>query len=65
MIEYYEQQDETGQNYRTEVDLSLSDDAPDLEKPWLLWIFVKVSSSEDSEFIAFRDDLILTLDAAD
>lgn len=61
MIEYYEQVDEEGQNYRIEVDLSLSDEVPDVEKPWLLWLFVKVADSEDAEFIAFRDDLISTL----
>ncbi|MCX6062196.1 MAG: DUF695 domain-containing protein [Campylobacterales bacterium] len=63
MIEYYEQADEEGQNYRIEVDLSLVDEVPDLEKSWLLWLFVKVANSEDTEFIGFRDDLIVTLDA--
>jgi len=63
MIEYYEQQDEDGQIYRTEVDLSLVDDAPDVERPWLLWLFVKVANSEDPEFINFREDLIVALES--
>jgi len=63
MIEYYEQQDEEGHVYRTEVDLSLSDEVPDDERPWLLWLFVKVANSEDVEFISFRNDLIETLDS--
>jgi len=63
MIEYYVQHDEEGQVYRTEVDLSLVDDAPDEQRPWLLWLFVKVGNNEDSEFVRFRDDLIVTLDS--
>lgn len=61
MIEYYEQQEEAGDICRIEVDLSLSDEAPDEQRPWLLWLFVKVANSEDTEFIRFRDDLIITL----
>jgi regulator of RNase E activity RraB len=63
MIEYYEQHDEAGEFYRTEVDLSLIDEVPDGQRPWLLWLFVRVANSEDSEFIAFRDDLITALDS--
>ncbi len=60
MIEYYVLSDET-QTSRIEVDLSLVEDAPDLERSWLLWLFVKVSDPLDAEFITFRDDLIQTL----
>ncbi|MCX6074168.1 MAG: DUF695 domain-containing protein [Campylobacterales bacterium] len=60
MIEYYVLSDET-QTSRIEVDLSLVEDAPDLERSWLLWLFVKVNDPLDAEFILFRDDLINTL----
>jgi regulator of RNase E activity RraB len=61
MIEYYEQREDEEQSSRIEVDLSLVDNAPDLERAWLLWLFVKVESSEDAAFINFRNDLIDTL----
>ncbi|MDP3466055.1 MAG: DUF695 domain-containing protein [Sulfuricurvum sp.] len=60
MIEYYVLNEET-QISRIEVDLSLVDDAPDMERPWLLWLFVKVSDPLESGFVSFRDDLIQTL----
>ncbi|MFA6188368.1 MAG: DUF695 domain-containing protein [Sulfuricurvum sp.] len=61
MIEFYEFTDEEGVEARCEVDLSLFDDAPQAEKPYLLWLFVKNSNPLDADFIAFRDDLIETL----
>lgn len=61
MIEYYEFTDEEGQEARCEVDLSLYEDAPQAEKPYLLWLFVKNTDPLDGDFIAFRNDLIDTL----
>lgn len=61
MIEFYEFTDEEGCEARCEVDLSLFDDAPQANKPYLLWLFVKNSNPLDAKFIAFRDDLINTL----
>lgn len=61
MIEFYEFTDEEGLEARCEVDLSLFDDAPQVEKPYLLWLFVKNNDPLDTRFIAFRDDLINTL----
>ncbi|MCL4432249.1 MAG: DUF695 domain-containing protein [Epsilonproteobacteria bacterium] len=61
MIEFYEFTDEEGFEARCEVDLSLFDDAPQAQKPYLLWLFVKNSDPLDINFIAFRDDLIETL----
>lgn len=63
MIEFYELNDSDSGDSRIEVDLSLMDESPDLERPWLLWLFVKVSDGTDKEFVAFRDDLIQTLEA--
>jgi len=45
------------------VDLSLIEEAPDVERPWVLWLFVKVSDPLDSNFVPFRDDLIRSLEA--
>lgn len=61
MIEFYEFTDEEGQEARCEVDLALYDVAPQPDKPYLLWLFVKNSDPLDSNFIAFRNDLIETL----
>lgn len=61
MIEFYELTDEEGVDSRCEVDLSLFDEAPQAEKPWLLWLFVKNSDPLDANFISFRKDLIDTL----
>lgn len=61
MIEFYDFTDEEGQEARCEVELSLFEDAPQVDKPYLLWLFVKNSDPLDSDFISFRNDLILTL----
>ena len=63
MIEFYEFTDDEGLEARCEVDLSLFDDAPQAEKPYVLWLFVKNSDPLDSHFIGFRDDLINTLNS--
>jgi regulator of RNase E activity RraB len=41
MIEFYELLDDENIPYRCDVELSLIDDAPQEERPWLLWLFVK------------------------
>jgi regulator of RNase E activity RraB len=61
MIEFYDFTDEEGLEARCEVDLSLFDDAPQVHKPYLLWLFVKNSDPLESVFIDFRNDLINTL----
>lgn len=61
MIEFYEFTDDEGLEARCEVDLSLFDNAPQVEKPYVLWLFVKNSDPLDDTFIAFRTDLIETL----
>lgn len=61
MIEFYEFTDEEGLEARCEVNLSLFDDAPQAQKPYVLWLFVKNSNPLDSDFVAFRNDLIETL----
>ena len=62
MIDYYDHFDEEGNPARIEVDLSLIEDAPNREKPWLLWLFVKTTADENDHFKAFKDDLIGTLE---
>lgn len=61
MIEFYDFTDEEGNEARCEVDLSLVDDAPQEQKPYLLWLFVKNSDALDNTFISFRNDLMDTL----
>jgi len=61
MIEFYNLCDAENGDTRIEVDLSLTDEAPDQERPWLLWLFVKVPDGTDMSFVTFRDDLIHTL----
>jgi regulator of RNase E activity RraB len=57
MIDYYEMEDEEGNPYRCDVDLSLAENAPDEELPLLLWLFVKTSEPQQDAFLQFRDDL--------
>ncbi|MDD2829030.1 MAG: DUF695 domain-containing protein [Sulfuricurvum sp.] len=61
MIDFYDTLDNEETKSRVEVDLSLIDEAPDAERPWLLWIFFKISDPFSTEFIRFRDDLASTL----
>lgn len=61
MIEFYEMRDDENIPFRCEVELSLMDDAPIEEKPWLLWFFVKNDEPFSQEFIAFKEDLQKTL----
>jgi len=62
MIDYYDHCDEEGNPTRVEVNLSLIEDAPNRDKPWLLWLFVKTAAEENDRFTAFFDDLIATLE---
>lgn len=61
MVEFYEMSDDENVPFRCEVELSLMDDAPLEEKPWLLWFFVKSDEPQGEHFSAFRDDLEKTL----
>lgn len=47
MIEFYELLDDENIPYRCDVELDLIDDAPQEERPWLLWLFVKADSITD------------------
>jgi len=62
MIDHYDHLDEEGNPARIEVDLSLIDDSPDRDKPFLLWLFVKTTT--DEQFSAFKDEVISTLEGA-
>lgn len=61
MVEFYEMSDDENIPFRCEVELSLIDDAPLEDKPWLLWFFVKSDAPQSETFGAFRDDLENTL----
>jgi len=43
-MDYYIYQDDNGSAVRTDIDLSLIDKAPQDERSWLLWAFVKIKS---------------------
>lgn len=62
MIEYYTLVDEDDVSSRIEVDLSLIEKAPDVQRPWLLWLFVKEPDGENESFVAFRDELAEVLE---
>lgn len=63
MIEYYELLDDENIPYRCDVALELIDDAPQVERPWLLWLFVKADAfSEPLE--AFTRDLSSALETS-
>ena len=57
MIEHYELTDDENIPYRCDVELELMDEAPQEERPWLLWLFVKSSDPFSPAFTAFSDDL--------
>lgn len=48
MIDYYIYQNEDGKAVRTEADIGLLDDAPQEDRPWLAWVFVKIHSPDES-----------------
>lgn len=56
MIEFYELLDDENIPYRCDVELDLIDDAPQEDRPWLLWLFVKADTFSDT-LEAFTRDL--------
>lgn len=64
MSEYYELSDEENIPYRCDVEMELIDEAPQIERPWLLWLFVKSENPLDESFTGFADDLKHTLHEA-
>ncbi len=63
MVDYYELADDEGVVFRCDVELDLIDDAPQEERPWLLWLFVKSDAPLSDTFSAFMEDLKNTLKA--
>lgn len=57
MVEYYELADDENTPYRCEVELDLIDEAPQEERPWLLWLFVKSSAVLEEPFHLFLEEL--------
>ncbi len=64
MVEYYELIDDENIPYRCDVELDLIDEAPQEERSWLLWLFVKSSDPLSASFSAFTEDLKNTLNAS-
>lgn len=63
MIEFYELLDDENIPYRCDVELDLIDDAPQEERPWLLWLFVKADEISDP-LEAFTRDLSNALETS-
>lgn len=63
MIEYYELLDDENIPYRCDVELDLIDDAPQEERSWLLWLFVKADEISDT-LEAFTADLSNALETS-
>ena len=61
MIEFYELFDDENVPYRCDVDLDLIDTAPQEDKNWLLWLFIKTDVL-DERLISFSNDLIETIE---
>ncbi len=57
MVEYYELVDDENVSCRCDVELDLADEAPQEERPWLLWLFVKAADSLSDSFTSFGEDL--------
>lgn len=60
MIEFYELLDDENTPYRCDVELDLIEEAPQEERPWLLWLFVKADALNE-RIEAFSEDLSNTL----
>lgn len=60
MVEFYELLDDDNVPYRCDVELDLLDEAPQEERPSLLWLFIK-ADTDNSTLEPFSDDLISTL----
>lgn len=63
MIEYYQLLDDENIPYRCDVELDLIDEAPQEERPMLLWLFIKADCVSDA-LEAFSEDLKSTLTAS-
>ncbi|MDD2838277.1 MAG: DUF695 domain-containing protein [Sulfuricurvum sp.] len=59
MIEFYELLDDENTPYRCDVELDLIEEAPQEERPWLLWLFVKADAVNE-RIEAFSEDLYAT-----
>ena len=46
-MDYYIFQDDNGTAVKTDIDLSLIEEAPQQKRGWLLWIFVKIKSPNE------------------
>jgi regulator of RNase E activity RraB len=64
MIEFYELLDDENIPYRCDVELDLIEEAPQEERPWLLWLFIKADSVNDA-LEAFTKELITALTSVD
>jgi regulator of RNase E activity RraB len=60
MIEFYELLDDENTPYRCDVELDLINEAPQEERPWLLWLFVKADSVNEA-LESFTQELITAL----
>ncbi len=63
MVEFYELLDDENIPYRCDVELDLIGEAPQEERPSLLWLFVKADSL-DERLVQFTDDLKATLESS-
>jgi hypothetical protein len=63
MIEFYELLDDENVPYRCDVELDLIEEAPQEERPLLLWLFVKAQSVTES-LESFSADLISMLSSS-
>lgn len=63
MVEFYELLDDENVPYRCDVELDLLEEAPQEERPWLLWLFVKADSVTDA-LESFTKDLTTTLSSS-
>ena len=59
MYEYYIDQAEEGIASKTETDLELIDVAPQEERPWLLWVFVKIKSPDEAGWCLEHESEVL------
>lgn len=57
MIDYYDYLDDEEQACRCQINLSLIEEAPQAEREWLLWLFVKAPELEAESFVLFLQDL--------
>lgn len=63
MIEFYELLDDENTPYRCDVELDLLEEAPQEERPLLLWLFIKADSVTEA-LEAFTQDLITALNGS-